>query len=344
MGGKTNVQAPQPSAEERALQQEQVNLLRESRSATQEQMRQQELLAPVLYEQMGITPQMDASGRIVGYGKAPEDPLQAQFKQLQQTTMQQALAEMNDPQRKEIDAMLRGRTLAALKGELPVDPGLERQLKEGRTTLEEQLRMQLGSGYATSTPGIQALSEFDKRATELRTSAQTGQLTLAEQLGQARQAGLTNTAQMAIPGMELADRFKSSNFGNIMGLRGSGWQGVQGLSGVAQGYNNPLSMYQNQRGMQMQANMANAQSANQRFGVFGSLFGTGLMAAAAMSDRRLKRYIHRVGKLLNGLNLYRYVIFGRTQVGVMADEVKKRFPHAVHRVGAFDAVDYTQIV
>lgn len=71
--------------------------------------------------------------------------------------------------------------------------------------------------------------------------------------------------------------------------------------------------------------------------------GGGLMGY--FSDRRLKRDIKRVGTLDNGLGVYsyRYVWGGPTTIGVMADEVRKVKPHAVFRVGDYDAVNYGEL-
>lgn len=301
MGGSTKVQPSQPSAEERALQQEQVQLLREQRGITQEQMRQQELLAPLMYEQFGISPQKDAQGRITGFTRR------------------------EDPQEREIQSLLRGRTLAALKGDLPVDPGLERQLKEGRVTLEEQLRKQLGTGFSTSSAGIEALANFDQRAKELQSAARTGQLTLAEQLQQARAVTRTN------------------DLGSVMGISQSPFAGAGMLGQAATGFNNPLSFFGQQRASADQARMMSAQNAQANRSTLGSLFGTGIMAAAMVSDRRLKSDIRLMGKLPSGLNVYRYVIFGQPDIGVMADEVRGLFPKAVKRIAGIDTVNYAML-
>lgn len=61
------------------------------------------------------------------------------------------------------------------------------------------------------------------------------------------------------------------------------------------------------------------------------------------SDRRLKSAIKRIGTTEGGLPLYRYSIFGRTEIGVMADEVAKVIPEAVTRVMGFDMVDYGMV-
>lgn len=352
-GGTTVVEAPKPSAAEQALQQEQVNLLRQQQASTQEMMRQQNLLSPILYKQMGISPQYDKSGKIIGYSEAPKSQQQQLMEQLQSQTLQAALDEYSNPDNKAINQMLRQRTLAALKGDLPVDPGLERNLKESRSQLEETLRKQVGPGYATSTPGIQALADFDARANELRYGARTGQLSLAEQLQGANAERANIRTQAPLATTDLTGRLQSQRFGNLMGLSSSAAMGPQMLGQVAQGFSQPLSWYSGNRQMQFQANAQNAaaqnQASNSFMGSLGSLFGTGLMAyamnpAAFASDRRLKSNVVRIGQMASGLPIYSYTIFGVEDVGVMADEAREMFPEAVTRVEpGFDVVDYSKI-
>jgi hypothetical protein len=98
----------------------------------------------------------------------------------------------------------------------------------------------------------------------------------------------------------------------------------------------------------------NAQQAAQSglmSGLFG-LGGSGLTAyglmnmgpAAAASDRRLKRNIQRIGTHPLGIGLYRYDIFGRQKVGVMADEVLTVKPEAViRRYSGYLMVDYARL-
>ena len=89
---------------------------------------------------------------------------------------------------------------------------------------------------------------------------------------------------------------------------------------------------------QQQANAARTQ------GLFG-LLGTGAMAWA-MSDRRLKRNIERIGTWANGLAVYayQYLWSDEPQIGFMADEVARLHPHAVARIGEYLAVDYSEAV
>lgn len=60
------------------------------------------------------------------------------------------------------------------------------------------------------------------------------------------------------------------------------------------------------------------------------LAGTGLQAAAMFSDRRLKKDVKRVGRLRDGLAVYRWrYLNGDEGEGVMADEVATRRPWAL---------------
>lgn len=79
------------------------------------------------------------------------------------------------------------------------------------------------------------------------------------------------------------------------------------------------------------------------FGLAGSLGG----AAIKYSDERLKTDIERVGTLDNGLPVYAYRYKGSDtpEIGVMASDVRKHNPAAVHRQpNGYDAVDYAKAV
>jgi hypothetical protein len=80
-----------------------------------------------------------------------------------------------------------------------------------------------------------------------------------------------------------------------------------------------------------------------------SSFGLGDLAQAGLglymfSDRRLKSRVEQIGETPAGIPIYRYEIFGRDEIGVMADEVAEIIPAAVHRHwSGFDMVDYAQV-
>ncbi len=76
-----------------------------------------------------------------------------------------------------------------------------------------------------------------------------------------------------------------------------------------------------------------------------SLAGTAAMASAlAFSDERLKQDIKYVG-VANGHNIYEFSYKGHPArfLGVLAQEVKKTRPDAVHEVEGWLAVDYAAL-
>jgi hypothetical protein len=90
----------------------------------------------------------------------------------------------------------------------------------------------------------------------------------------------------------------------------------------------------------------NMSAYNQKIGGLYDVAGLGAQAAGwQWSDRRLKQYIKRIGRLANGLAVYSYrYVWGDESVGLMADEVKTLHPHAVCNFGGFDAVNYAEAV
>lgn len=91
---------------------------------------------------------------------------------------------------------------------------------------------------------------------------------------------------------------------------------------------------------------------NSAMGGIAGLLGSGLEAAgsvggfgALFSDRRLKSDIEPIGKWRKtGLTAYSYVIFGKPQIGVMADEAVLKYPAAVKRDEyTYDTVDYAKL-
>jgi hypothetical protein len=77
--------------------------------------------------------------------------------------------------------------------------------------------------------------------------------------------------------------------------------------------------------------------------VFSDIMDGAKFAASiyAMSDRRLKDNIDPVGETYDGQNIYRYDMGdGRTQLGLMAQEVLDRHPEAVGERGGYLTLDY----
>lgn len=88
----------------------------------------------------------------------------------------------------------------------------------------------------------------------------------------------------------------------------------------------------------------NAQQGAQNSAMNG-LFQLGAAALPTMlSDRRLKSNIVRIGTHPLGIGIYEYDIFGKRDVGVMAQEVLEVMPSAiVHRSDGYMMVDYGRL-
>ena len=244
MGGDPEVAPPSP-AEER-LRNEQTNLLRTQQSLLTEQKRQQDLLAPILFEEAGIRQVTDPeTGEVTGFERI-DDP--------------------NEALREEIETGFLERTRAAQRGELPVNPALLRDLKTGRETLRESLRKQLGPGFETSTPGIEALGRFGETETNVLESARRGDLTTAEALGLQRQGG----------NQQLID----SLLGRTGGLAARDAPIAAGFGATAAGFSNPLNFLLQDRAQQNQANIASSQSRSQV--IAGIAGGAGQLGGAAL--------------------------------------------------------------
>lgn len=255
-----DIDVPGPSQAEQALQREQTELLRMQRDILTRQLREQQLLAPFLFEEAGVSPIRNEPDPVTGSLPDPELPEGALI----------GFERLDDPTRELREDIERGfleRTQAALAGELPINPALETELSEQEERLREQLRRQVGPGFETSSPGIEALSEFQERATNLREAARRGDLTLAEQLGIARQGA--NEAQI--------DSFLQ----RLIGVNQSGLPLAQGFGGAAAGFGNAANFLRGDRMAQLQADIAGAQAGSQSL---GSLFeGVGTLGGFTLS-------------------------------------------------------------
>jgi hypothetical protein len=143
-------------------------------------------------------------------------------------------------------------------------------------------------------------------------------------------AQFQNTAQQQQLAQDLALRAQPIN--EVIGLMGGSqiqlpqFQGYQGTS-VAPAPTFAGTQAQGQAdmtryGIQQAGNNATTQ------GLFSAL-GTAAMFAPKFSDRRLKSNIVQVGTHPVGIGIYEYDIFGKRELGVMADEVATVMPDAI---------------
>lgn len=307
MGG-TEVKAPKPSGAEKNLQKMQADMLAEQTKILKQQQANQALLMPFMAEQYGIKVNFDDKGNITGFedtdveGKARRD---------------------------EIQRLQEERSLAALKGELEVDPVLERSLGEQEETLRERLQAQFGPGYETSSPGIETMDKFMQSAEGLRYGARTGQMSLAEQLSLARNASNMAGAASGAGGLQAA------TLGQALGLAGA-------FGSSAGGYGQAQQGYQFDRQLMYDASKQNA--ANRTAMWTGAMEAAGTIGGGYFSDRDLKENISRIGQMLEGPGIYIYSIKGdpehRLYMGVMADEVEAVRPDVIDNSMGFKTVNY----
>lgn len=302
---------PAPTAEERALQKAQADLLGTQRQILEAQQAQQKVLLPFLAEQEGYNIELDDAGNIKKISKTPNE---------------------TDELRKTLDKELAERSLKALRGELPIDPNLERELEKQETTLRERLQSQFGPGYETSSPGIESLGELTRNAEGLRASARRGELTLSEQLGLAREQ------QNDFSRMSSQDFIRQISTGDQLTAAGAFGQ-------VASGYGNAQAPYIAQRQMQFQANQAGRSGIygllGSAIGAAGQIFSSPAAGAAIFSDEKLKSDATPIGwhnRL--GIPIYVYTIGGERKIGVFASDVEPKLPGAVGRRFGYKTVQY----
>lgn len=306
--GAPKVKVPGPSPEERDLQRQQAEMLKLQRSIIEQQQSQNKVLLPFLAEREGFDVTVDANGNITGISERADD-IRATNKEIEQLQGQ--------------------RTLAALKGELPVDPGLERDLAAQRAQLTSTLTQQFGPGGLTSTPAQEALQRFNESENILREGARTQQLTLAEQLGIARQQENIFSKQSS------QDVLLNQATGLPLTLAGAFGQTARGFGAAQQ-------PFIQQRQMQLQASIANAQSQT-------SLLGAGIGAIGGLfglfSDEDMKGDLVPIGTTEGGLTIYEYTRkdTGERMIGVLSREAEEKYPWAIGVRGGYETVDYREL-
>ena len=194
--------------------------------------------------------------------------------------------------------------------------------------------------------------------------AMENQMSMAQAGQQAQASNMARSAARDL-GFKLTDRASNALAGYpsmASGLSGSGagfgasGLGIanMGLSGMNAGWGqageaagnmgrNATNMYSAEASYKSAQDKIAADS-NPMNSIAGAV--AGVATSKLMSDRRLKTDITAVGHMENGLTVYRYryKAGGPMQLGVMADEVSKVSPSAVHRMpNGFDAVDYSKL-
>jgi hypothetical protein len=245
-GGTTVIQPPPQQApdpvEQKAVQ-AQTDVMRQQLALAQQQADYQYAMAPFLLSQGGydVTPVDKSYQAQEGETVIPIGP--GRYK-LTTDPNADALADLNN----EIAMASGARTLAGLKGELPVDPAVEQDLTRGRQELMEELRQRLGPGFETSDPGMRALAEFDRNANSIRYQVRTGELNTANAISlnqqgqmQRREAQTLNTLKSSYDTTPIAAQYGGAGAlaSNIVGMGQQNRQFIQGLGmqGIGMGMN-----------------------------------------------------------------------------------------------------------
>jgi hypothetical protein len=310
--GGTTVQAPQPTAEEIALQREQLNILQQQQAET-------EMMKPYVLSGMGLV---------------EEDGT------LRYMTEDERLAGMSELEKSQYDIakQQQERLAKAYAGELDISPALEESLQQQEQQMSEALSQRLGSNWMQTTSGQQAMSEFQKNAELLREEARRGAMST--------EGGLL-----------------LSNLGYLGNTQGAqttyAAQYPTRTSGLFQGYGVLQSPYQQQRQMEYQASIANAQNkAQQQSGLMsglGQFAGSGMSAygtyagLAAMSDKNLKENIVQIDSPIDKIKRISGYDFdwkesGEHDVGVIAQELEQVIPEAVIEEDGIKKVYYHKII
>jgi len=164
--------------------------------------------------------------------------------------------------------------LRALRGELPVSPGLERALGKQEEMTREELAARLGSQYEQTTAGIQTLGQVKESAEITREEARRGMLTTAAGIRGALSGEMMGQQQMAGQG-----------YGQMVGVRsGLQQQRLAGLGGAPGMYGNitgqylaALQPYQQDRWQREQIAAMNKAG---QMNLLGQIIGTGVGIAA----------------------------------------------------------------
>jgi hypothetical protein len=311
MGGG-GVSAPKPSPEETALRAAELKMVQFQQGIMESADRQQQQLTGLFLGEMGY----DYRERTVtsnGISRQEFHDIRKRFN-------------LTEELHKRFEQETAERSLKALRGELPVDPGLEKDLAQQREALQQKLASQFGSGYSTSSPAIEALQRYDESANILREGARTGQLTLSEQLN------MTREQQGQFQQGTKMDFVRQSMLGDPMTVSG-------GYGQVANQYLKAQQPYIQDRQMQLQASIANAQARS-------SMFGAGIGAIGSLfSDEDIKGDLVQIAEHPIGVPVYMYTRkdTGERMIGVLAQDVYKVMPHAVGIRDGYLTVDYEEL-
>jgi len=189
---------------------------------------------------------------------------------------------------------------------------------------------------ASSGAGIAALMDNSTEQALSRAGAMNMTREAARQMGWTR-LGEAAALGRGLPGFGAQSSQLAISAGQgAIGAGQSGMAAIGAAQGGFQSNNSSLSnMWQNVGNLGVQRTRLGIDAANSNNSLFNGIAGMAAGGAMrwALSDKRAKTDIKKVGKLDNGLPVYtyRYKGDGRPQLGLMAQDVKKKVPQAVRK-------------
>ena len=182
-----------------------------------------------------------------------------------------------------------GMQLKGLRGELPISPGLERDIAKGTELTSADLSQRLGPQWEQSTAGIQTMGKVTEGANIARDAARRGWLTdtagMASGVGndiRANKAYNQNVSASMAPNLGLLGNLYTQGAGTAMGQQGQKFAGLTSAPGYGndwQGYSTAMQPYQYYAGLANNVNMQNSANEAQydagKMQLLGSLIGAG---------------------------------------------------------------------
>lgn len=307
-GGDTTVEYPEPTDAELELQELQLQLL-------QDQQKEWGLMQPWILSSMGLT--VDEDGN---------------YRKMTETELQENMSEMERGQY-DLAMSAQDRLAKAYAGELDVSPALEQSLSKQESQLEEALSQRLGSDWAATTAGQQAMAGLKESHELVREETRRGEIT-----------GGT--------GITIA---QSAQTANLAGAQGAAYTGFPGRTGGLFGATGQaMQPYQQQRMGQYNADMQTAMMASQQqaglMSGLGSLIGSGMIGAGMyFSSKALKKNIKTITAALDKIAQIRGVTFDWKEdnshdTGVIAEEIEGVVPGLVGEADKIKGVYYHKII
>lgn len=241
-----------------ALEQER-KALSDQRTQLLQVLKDQNLLEPSLLESLGFT--KDASGNYT-------DTLGGQFNDLMKMQLGDIMSA--DPETQRLNSLFRQRQIQALEGNSEADPNLERNIALQEQTLRNQLRAQLGSGYETSSAGIQALNDFAQRANESRFSSRQAILKNYAESGNVN----ANTQAALFAPLTSTSNLLTQRLGNVFNTTNMSLPAMNLLSNNAAGYRNLADAYFQQKQLGVNSQLTQEKTRGDTgTKLFGSILG-----------------------------------------------------------------------